>query len=80
MAKNKIKIEKHFLVPKHTLCSEKEKQEILKKYSATENEMPKILITDAALIGMDIKIDDMIKIEREDPLMGKTYFYRVVVK
>ena len=77
--KKKIIVEKHSLIPKHTLCSEKEKQQLLEKYHATENEMPKILITDSAIATLKIKVGDFIKIERDDEELGINYFYRVVV-
>jgi DNA-directed RNA polymerase subunit H (RpoH/RPB5) len=76
--KNSIIIEKHNLMPKHSICSEKEKEQILVKYNATVKEMPKMLINDAALSSLKVKTGDMIKIERNDPLGGKTYFYRVI--
>ena len=76
--KKSIIIKTHSLMPKHTLCSSKEKEQIMAKYNAKIKEMPKIGINDAALSSLKIKIGDMIKIERNDTLMGKTYFYRVV--
>ena len=78
MAKKNPDIEKHFLIPKHSICNEKEKEAVLKKYNSTISEMPKILIKDAALASLKAKVGDMIKIEREDELTGKTNFYRVV--
>ena len=71
-------VDKHILMPKHTLCSDKEKEEVLATYSATIAEMPKILQNDPAIAGLKAKIGDMIKIERTDDITGKTYFYRVV--
>lgn len=79
MKKKQFIIEKHILIPKHTLCTEKEKQQILEKYNATTNEMPKILITDASIANMKIKVNDMVKVERKDSYVGKTNFYRVVI-
>jgi DNA-directed RNA polymerase subunit H len=76
--KNSIVINKHNLMPKHSLCNDKEKQEILTKYNATIKEMPKISPNDAGLSALKAKQGDMVKIERNDIIMGKTYFYRVV--
>ncbi len=77
-SKKTIIIEKHNLMPKHFVCSEKEKENVLSNYSATTKEMPKIAITDAALTNLKVKLGDMIRIERKDALTGKTNFYRVV--
>jgi DNA-directed RNA polymerase subunit H (RpoH/RPB5) len=71
-------VEKHILIPKHTLCSDKEKEEVLSKYSATIAEMPKILFNDPAISGLKAKLGDMIRVERVDEETGKTFFYRVV--
>lgn len=76
--KKSIHIEKHILIPKHSLCSEKEKQAILAKYKATPNEMPIIFMRDPAIANLKVKVGDLIKIERQDPLSGKSFFYRVV--
>lgn len=77
--KKTINIEKHNLMPKHSICSDKERDQILEKYNATLEEMPKILINDAVLTSLKVKVGNFIKIEREDPMTGITYFYRVVV-
>lgn len=72
-------VEKHNLIPKHTICSDKETSEILAQYKATLNEIPKILANDSGIATLKAKVGDLIKIERNDLLVGKTYFYRVVV-
>ncbi|MCX6710050.1 MAG: DNA-directed RNA polymerase subunit H [Candidatus Woesearchaeota archaeon] len=68
----------HNLVPEHIKLSESEKQEILKKYNITENELPKILKSDAAIAHLDVKDSDVIKILRKSPTAGESIFYRVV--
>ncbi|MCB9359309.1 hypothetical protein H6503_05230 [Candidatus Woesearchaeota archaeon] len=76
--KTKLVIEKHNLIPKHSVCNDKEKQQVYEKYGTTEREMPKISSQDAALASLKVKKHDLIKIEREDGFSGKTVFYRVV--
>jgi len=76
--KKTINIEKHNLMPKHTVCSDKEKNQILEKYNATIQDLPKITQNDASLMSMKVKVGDLIKIERDDPVTKKTVFYRVV--
>jgi len=67
------------LVPKHEILSKKEVEELLKKYNVTKDKLPKILITDPAVKAIGAKVGDVIKIERESPTAGKSYYYRVVV-
>lgn len=75
----KVDIRKHVLIPKHTKLSEKEKEEVLKRYKATTADFPRILKRDAALQGLNLKFGDMIKIVRKSSTAGQTTFYRVVV-
>jgi DNA-directed RNA polymerase subunit H len=67
----------HILQPKHTKLNEKDAQELLKKYNISKSQIPKILITDAAL-PEGCSVGDLIKIERaeEDKI---NLYYRVVV-
>jgi DNA-directed RNA polymerase subunit H (RpoH/RPB5) len=67
----------HILQPKHTKLSEKEAQEVLKKFNVSKAQLPKIFLNDPAL-PKDCNIGDVIKIERK--LENKTIlYYRVVV-
>jgi DNA-directed RNA polymerase subunit H (RpoH/RPB5) len=67
----------HILQPKHTKLSEKEAQELLKKFNVSKSQIPKILFTDAGL-PEGCNIGDMIKIERVEEDKVNIYF-RVVV-
>jgi DNA-directed RNA polymerase subunit H len=71
--------ERHTLVPLHEKLNDKEKEQLLEEYNITVKELPKILMTDAALAGMDVKPGDVIKITRTSPTAGTTYFYRGVM-
>ena len=75
----KVEIRKHVLIPKHVKLSEKEKEEVLKRYNAATDDFPRILKRDAALQGMNVKFGDMIKIVRKSSTAGETVFYCVVV-
>ena len=79
MKKQKFKVDKHTLTPKHVKVSEKEKASLLEKYSVTSKELPKILRTDAALREMDAKPGDVIKVTRNSPTAGESIFYRVII-
>lgn len=76
MAKQAVQ---HVLIPKHKKISDKEKKELLDNYKITINELPVILKSDIALIGMELQAGDVVKIERDSPTAGKTIFYRGVI-
>ncbi|MFT4343651.1 MAG: DNA-directed RNA polymerase subunit RpoH/Rpb5 C-terminal domain-containing protein [Candidatus Woesearchaeota archaeon] len=77
-SKSKISIEKHDLMPKHSLCSDKEKEQLLEKYNASIKQLPRITQNDAGISSLNAKPGDLIKIERKDSHVGKVTFYRVV--
>jgi DNA-directed RNA polymerase subunit H len=76
----KLEIEKHELVPKHVLLSEKEKEEVLEKYGISLRQLPRISIEDPAVKDLNGKIGDVVKIIRKSPTAGETLYYRVIVK
>jgi DNA-directed RNA polymerase subunit H (RpoH/RPB5) len=75
-----VEIEKHELVPKHTLLSGAEKEEVLKKYGITSRQLPRILATDPVVAKLGCTVGDVVKIERKSETAGETVYYRVVVK
>lgn len=70
---------KHDLCHKHIKLNEKEKKDVLKKYNADLKDIPKIFINDAAIIHLNPKTSDLIKIVRTSKTNGKTEFYRGVI-
>ncbi len=68
----------HILVPKHEKISEKEKEALFERYKITVRELPKIMITDAALAELDVQLGDVIKITRGSPTSGIAIYYRGV--
>ena len=78
MKKQKFKVDKHTLTPKHLKLSEKDKAQLFEKYCVTSKELPKILKTDAALRELEAKPGDIIRIVRKSPTAGESIFYRVV--
>src|SRR3989344_544066 len=65
MKKQKFKVDKHILTPKHSKLGEREKAQLLEKYHVTSKELPKILKTDAAIKDLDAKLGDIVKVNRE---------------
>ena len=70
---------KHILIPKHEKLSASERKKILEQYNTDINALPKILITDPALRGLDVKAGDLVKITRKSPTSGESFFYRGVI-
>jgi DNA-directed RNA polymerase subunit H len=67
----------HILQPKHSKLNEKQAEELLKKFNISKTQLPKILLSDAAL-PEGCNIGDVIEIKRKEGEKINTY-YRVVV-
>ena len=74
-----IDILKHRMVPKHEIMTKKEKEVLLKRLGATEKELPRIYSDDPAIMNLDAKPGDIIRITRDSPTAGQVFYYRVVV-
>jgi DNA-directed RNA polymerase subunit H len=79
MAEKTYDISKHILVPKHSKLSGEDVKKVLEKYNISLKQLPRIIKSDPALIGLDAMPGDVIKIERDSPTVGKVAFYRVVI-
>ncbi len=74
----KFEVTKHELVPKHAKLSEKETKELFEKYAIDLPNLPRIFKTDPAILHLDVKDGDIVKISRKSPTAGETTFYRRV--
>jgi DNA-directed RNA polymerase subunit H len=72
-------IKKHSLVPVHTKLTDEESKKVLNEFSITKDEIPKILLSDAAIQDLAPEYGDIIKIVRDSPTNTKSTHYRVVV-
>ncbi|MEM2934352.1 MAG: DNA-directed RNA polymerase subunit H [Methanocellales archaeon] len=79
MAK-KFNVLEHELVPEHVIASEKEVEEILKKYQCEKGQLPLIRTNDPVVKEIGAKTGDVIKIIRKSPTAGKVIAYRYVVE
>ena len=77
---NQLNIMNHELVPFHIIISEKEKEELLKKYNISPSELPKILDTDPVSIFIGAKPGQVVKIIRESHTAKEAVSYRLVVE
>jgi DNA-directed RNA polymerase subunit H len=68
----------HELVPKHALLTKEEMEKLFSSLSISSDNLPKIRIDDAGIVGLEAKKGDIIKIMRDEPT-GKHVYYRVVV-
>ncbi|MCX8190398.1 MAG: DNA-directed RNA polymerase subunit H [Candidatus Diapherotrites archaeon] len=73
-----VEEKRHFLVPKHTILPPEKENEILKKFHTTKDDLATILYSDPMVKKLKAKIGDIIEIERESPIAGKSIYYRVV--
>lgn len=65
----------HSLVPKHTILSEQEKQEVMKKYKIkTPSQFPRISKSDPIVELIGAKPGNLLKIDRKNSV-----YYRMVV-
>jgi DNA-directed RNA polymerase subunit H len=69
----------HDLVPDHILLTEEETQELLKKYSITRGQLPKIKTSDVVVKQIGAKPGDVLKIIRRSLTAGKAVAYRLVI-
>ncbi len=79
-AKKEFNIFDHELVPEHRVLSEKEKEELLKKYRIKISQLPQIKAKDPAVVALGAKPGDIIEIKRKSPTAGVYYYYRIVVE
>lgn len=74
-----IPIQSHIYVSKHTKATEKEIEELFKRYKISKRQLPKIYRNDPAIKEFDIEKGDIIKVIRKSPTNNKFVVYRVVV-
>jgi len=77
--KKEIDVSKHELVPKHEIVSEKEKEELIKRFGSLRN-FPRIYSSDPQVKLLGAKPGDVIKIIRKNEVTGESIYYRVVVE
>ena len=78
----KLKMEnalKHKFVPKHTLMTEEEVNNLLKEYNISKYQLPKIVAKDPIVKIMGAKAGDVVKIERKSQTAKRTFNYRCVI-
>ena len=69
----------HELVPTHIIASEEEIQLVLDHYGIEKNQLPRIFRDDPAVRVLGARPGQVIRIERDSPTAGKSFYYRLVV-
>lgn len=75
-----VEIVKHEMVPKHEILTEKEKKDVLEKFEVTEEQLPRILISDPVVEMIGAKPGNVLRITRESQTAGEAVYYRIVVE
>ncbi|MFO7835833.1 MAG: DNA-directed RNA polymerase subunit H [Candidatus Thorarchaeota archaeon] len=70
----------HDLVTPHTIASEEEVQLVMDHYGIDKRKLPRIFREDPAVKLLGARPGQVIRIERDSPTAGKTYYYRLVVE
>jgi DNA-directed RNA polymerase subunit H len=69
----------HKMVPNHEILNEEDINKILTEYKIEKEQLPKIRISDPAAVSIKAKVGDVVRVTRESPTAGKSYFYRLVI-
>lgn len=79
--KKRMDVLAHKLVPRHSILSRQETDDILKKYSIRLVNLPRIYHDDPAVIALGARENDVIEITRNSKtIVDKINTYRFVVK
>lgn len=71
-------VSNHSLVPKHVKASDSEVKELLERHSLSLNLLPKVIIGDPTIAGLNVKEGDVVKIVRDSRTAGQSFYYRRV--
>jgi DNA-directed RNA polymerase subunit H len=70
----------HEIVPMHVIASDDEVNMVLDHYGIKKTQLPRIARDDPAAKVLGARLGQVIRIERESPTAGTTYYYRLVVE
>lgn len=71
---------RHVLVPKHEVISGEEKKALLESLNIDESHLPKIFVTDPAIIGLGANPGDIVRTTRKSDLIEESVYYRLVIE
>jgi len=76
----KIDVMSHKMVPKHTILTPEEAEQVFKKFEINPQQLPKIHMRDPAAKAIHAQPGDIVKIQRESETAGVSYAYRLVIE
>ncbi|MDG6225769.1 MAG: DNA-directed RNA polymerase subunit H [Candidatus Thermoplasmatota archaeon] len=76
----KFNVMANHLVPRHSVMTHDEVEEMLSTYGIDRTKLPKILINDPCARAIGASPGDVIRIERKSPTAGTSLYYRIVVE
>ena len=74
-----VNITHHSLVPVHSVLSDEEKLELLKKYRIQDHQLPKIQVTDPIARYFGVSRGNVMKIVRPSETAGRYITYRIAI-
>ncbi|MFW9964235.1 MAG: DNA-directed RNA polymerase subunit H [Candidatus Sifarchaeia archaeon] len=69
----------HELVPTHIIASNDEIKLVLDHYGIQKNQLPRIYRDDPAVKVLGARPGQVIRVERDSPTAGQSFYYRLVV-
>lgn len=72
-----VNIMEHEMVPRHTLLSKEEKKALLARYKVTEEQLPRILLSDPVAKYLGLKRGQVLEIARDSETAGRYTTYRI---
>ncbi|MHA2359352.1 MAG: DNA-directed RNA polymerase subunit H [Candidatus Thorarchaeota archaeon] len=69
----------HEMVPPHVIAEESEVQMVLDHYGINKTQLPRILVRDPAARVLGARPGQIVRIERDSLVAGRSYYYRLVV-
>jgi DNA-directed RNA polymerase subunit H (RpoH/RPB5) len=69
----------HEMVPTHIIAEDTEIQMVIDHYGINKTQLPRIQVRDPAARVLGARPGQVIRIERDSPTAGRTYYYRLVI-
>jgi DNA-directed RNA polymerase subunit H (RpoH/RPB5) len=69
----------HEMVPAHVIAEDSEIQMVLDHYGINKTHLPRIQVRDPAARVLGARPGQVIRVERDSPTAGRTYYYRLVI-
>ncbi len=67
------------MVPAHVIAEDSEVEMVLEHYGINKTHLPRIQVKDPAARVLGARPGQVIRVERDSPTAGRTYYYRLVV-